>query len=149
MNSNTTYDISSSFVQIVEAAPAAAAEVLARIDPMRSLADRLSALGLDDRAVWSDNGELGYSLAWRFGPGSHARLDWQISVHADGRKQTVLTVKLAGRGSDDEARRRTLSAWTLLEELAQAHTRRLARMLDDYANADAYSVAPRELRAVV
>ena len=55
----------------------------------------------------------------------------------------MLTVKLAGRGSTTAARGRVLAAWTLLEELAQAHTRRLARSLDDYANADAYSVAPR------
>ena len=54
----------------------------------------------------------------------------------------MLTVKLAGRGSDAAARARVLAAWTLLEELAQAHTRRLARTLDDYANADDYSVAP-------
>jgi allantoate deiminase len=39
----------------------------------------------------------------------------------------VLTVKLSGRGSDSAARARVLASWTLLEELAQAHTRRLAR----------------------
>ena len=33
-----------------------------------------------------------------------------------------------------------LASWTFLEELAEAHTRRLARTLDDYANADDYSV---------
>ena len=49
--------------------------------------------------------------------------------------------KLAGRGSTTDTRGRLLAAWTLLEELAQAHTRRLARALDDYANADDYSVA--------
>jgi tetratricopeptide (TPR) repeat protein len=45
--------------------------------------------------------------------------------------RTVLTVKLSGRGSDSAARARVLASWTLLEELAQAHTRRLARTLDD------------------
>ena len=117
--------------------------MLGQIDPMRSLADRLSALGLDDRAIWSKTGELDYALVWRFAEG-HARLDWRITVDADGAGRTMLTVKLAARGSDPAARARTLAAWTLLEELAQAHTRRLARTLDDYANADDYSVAVLE-----
>ena len=56
----------------------AAREVLAQIDPMRSLADRLSALGLDDRAIWSKTArELAYALVWRFGATGHARLDWR------------------------------------------------------------------------
>ena len=54
----TQYDVTSSFVQIVDADRDEAEEVLSRIDPMRSLADRLSALGLDDRAIWSRTGEL-------------------------------------------------------------------------------------------
>lgn len=145
---NTTSDIASSFVQTLDAERIAATEILGRIDPMRSLADRLSALGLDDRALWSTNGELTYSLVWRL-PRGHARIDWRIEVSSDGNGRTMLTLKLTGRGSDAAARGRLLTAWTLLEELAQAHTRRLARMLDDYATADAYSVAPQQLRAVV
>ena len=143
-------DVTSSFVQIVDADREAAKEVLTQIDPMRSLADRLSALGLDDRAIWSQTDELSYTLIWRFGADGHAKLDWQITVASDGRGRTVLALKLSGRGSEPAARSRTLSNWTLLEELAQAHTRRLARLLDDYANSDSYSVAPAApLRAVV
>ena len=148
MNPNTTYDVTSSFVQTVDGDRGSAAAVLSRIDPMRSLADRLSALGLDDRAIWSDSGDLSYTLVWRF-PDGYARLDWRIEVSSDGNGRTMLTLKLAGRGSDAAARARLLAAWTLLEELAQAHTRRLARTLDDYANADDYGVAPPMLRAVV
>src|SRR4051794_34012076 len=136
----SSYDVTSSFVQTVDVDRGAAREVLVRIDPMRSLADRLSALGLDDRAIWSETGDLTYTLVWRF-PEGNARLDWQIDVSDDGNGRTILAVKLAGRGCDAAARNRVLAAWTLLEELAQAHTRRLARTLDDYANADDYSVA--------
>jgi hypothetical protein len=147
-----TYDVSSSFTQIVDAEPGMAREVLAQIDPMRSLADRLSALGLDDRTLWCEGAEeLSYRLIWRFGAdGANALFDWHISVTANGAGRTAVTLELAGRGSDAAARARTLSSWTLLEELAQAHTRRLARTLDDYANADDYSFAPPlPLRAVV
>ena len=84
-----TYDVTSSFVQTVDADRAEAREVLARIEPMRSLADRLSALGLDDRAIWSETGELAYTLVWRFAEG-HARLDWRITVDADGAGRTML-----------------------------------------------------------
>ena len=144
--------MSSSFTQIVDADPGTAREVLAQIDPMRSLADRLSALGLDDRALWCEGAEeLSYRLIWRFGAdGANALLDWRISVTRRRRRPHVLTLELAGRGNDHAARSRTLSSWTLLEELAEAHTRRLARTLDDYANADDYSFAPPlPLRAVV
>jgi hypothetical protein len=145
----TSYDVTSSFVHTVDADRDEAREVLAQIDPMRSLADRLSALGLDDRAVWTESGELMYSLVWRFGAEGHARLDWRIGVEPSAGGRTVLTVKLGGRASNEDAARRLLRSWTLVEELAQAHTRRLARTLDDYANADDYSVAPARLRAVV
>lgn len=146
----TKHDVTSSFVQIVGADRDEAREVLAQIDPMRSLADRLSALGLDDRAIWSPAGDGAYCLIWRFGSDEgHARLDWGVSLNEDAAGRTVLTVRLAGRGSSPAARARMLSSWTLLEELAQAHTRRLARTLDDYADADAYSAAPARLRAVV
>jgi hypothetical protein len=150
MNPDTSYDVTSSFVQLVDADRSEAAEVLGRIDPMRSLADRLSALGLDDHAIWSQTGALAYTMMWRFGScREHARFDWHLAVDSDGAGRTVLTVKLSGRGSDPAARARVLASWTLLEELAQAHTRRLARTLDDYANADDYGVAPQQLRAVV
>ena len=48
-----------------------------------------------------------------------------------------------------------LSSWTLLEELAESHTRRLARTVDDYVNAAEYDAGeeqpatrPRLLAAV-
>jgi len=41
-----------------------------------------------------------------------------------------------------------LGGWLLVEEMARAHTRRLAGMLEDYAEEDA-SAVPRPLRLVV
>jgi len=153
----TRNDVTSSFVQIVDVDPSQAREVLSSINPMRSLADRLSALGLDDRAMWArGNEELSYQLVWRFGAdGGHAKLVWRLSVHTDGAGRTVLGVRLEGRGSDTKARSRMLSSWTFLEELAESHARRLARTVDDFVNAredDAYeeqpAARPRLLAAV-
>jgi hypothetical protein len=134
------FDVSSSFTQIVDAQPWEAREVLSQIDPMRSLADRLSALGLDVRALWCEGSEeLTYRLLWRFdADGRNVKLEWRVSVGSHGAGRTMLTVKLSGRGSDAAARRRALSSWTLLEELAAGHARRLARSVDDYVNADDY-----------
>ena len=147
----TRYDVNSSFVQIVDVEASEAREVLSRINPMRSLADRLSALGLDDRAMWSQGTEeLSYQLIWRFGAdGETAKLVWRLSVQTDGAGRTVLSVRLGGRGSNPAARAKMLSSWTLLEELADGHTRRLARTLDDYVNEDEYEVSRPQLRAVV
>jgi hypothetical protein len=156
----TRNDVTSSFVQIVDVDPAQAREVLARINPMRSLADRLSALGLDDRAMWARGSEeLSYQLVWRFGAdGGHANLVWRLAVHTDGAGRTVLSVRLEGRGSDTSARSRLLSSWTFLEELAAKHAQRLARTLDDLVDAeesdDGYASRPEpvplpRLRAVV
>jgi hypothetical protein len=145
------YDVNSSFVQIVDVEASEAREVLSRINPMRSLADPLSALGLDDRAMWSQGTEeLSYQLIWRFGADSEtAKLVWRLSVQTDGAGRTVLSVRLGGRGSNPAARAKMLSSWTLLEELADGHTRRLARTLDDYVNEDEYEVSRPQLRAVV
>jgi hypothetical protein len=136
----TRNDVTSSFVQIVDVDPEQAREVLAQINPMRSLADRLSALGLDDRAMWARGSEeLSYQLVWRFGAdGGHAKLVWRLAVHTDGAGRTVLSMKLEGRGSDTKARARMLSSWTFLEELAENHAQRLARTLDDFVNADEF-----------
>jgi hypothetical protein len=74
-----TYDVTSTFVQTIDADPDIAEHVLATTDPMRSLVDRLMALGLDDRAIWS-TGEPTHSLIWRFGPDAgHARIDWTLT----------------------------------------------------------------------
>ena len=49
-----TYDVSSTFVHTIEADHGTAQEVLATIDPMRSLADRLRARGEQPVAVSAD-----------------------------------------------------------------------------------------------
>jgi len=145
----TRNDVTSSFVQIVDVDPSQAREVLSKINPMRSLADRLSALGLDDRAIWSANGELGYTLIWRFGDDQgHARLDWQLALQPTGAGRTALTVKLGACGSDPAARIRVLRSWLLFEELAKGHAAGLARMVGEYAEDALQPVAARQLVAV-
>lgn len=143
----TQPDMTSTFVQKIDAEPVHAAAVLGRIDPMRTLADRLSALGVDDRAIWSRTGALAHRLIWRFGAdGGHVRLDWQLAVGTDGAGEALLTMRVAAYGSDENARVRVLRSWLLVEELARSHARGLARMLGDYAE-EAAAPAPR-LRAV-
>jgi hypothetical protein len=144
-----TYDVSSTFVHTIEADHGTAQEVLATIDPMRSLADRLSALGLDDRAIWSADGELGYTLIWRFGGDQgHARLDWQLALQPTGAGRTALTVKLGACGSDPAARIRVLRSWLLFEELAEGHAAGLARMVGEYADDAPQPAAAPQLVAV-
>ena len=129
------YDVTSTFVNTIDVNPEEAYEVLASIDPMRTLAGRLSAL--EHRLIWRFGGDRG-----------HARIDWQIAVERNSRGGTVLTTKVGGRGSDEDARKRILGGWLLVEEMARAHARRLAGMLEEYAEEDA-SAAPRPLRLVV
>ena len=140
-----TYDVASTFVQTIDTDPGTAEHVLATKDPMRSLVDRLMALGLDDRAIWSTGGST-HSLIWRFGPDAgHARIDWTLTVETNGAGRTVLSVEVGGRGSDPDARVRVLRAWLLVEELSRGHVGRLARMVEDYAEEDevAITAAPR------
>ena len=145
----TRNDVTSSFVQIVDVDPSQAREVLSSINPMRSLADRLSALGLDDRAIWSADGELGYTLIWRFGDDQgHARLDWKLALQPTGAGRTALTVKLGACGSDPAARIRVLRSWLLFEELAEGHAAGLARTVGAYAEDAPQPVAAPQLMAV-
>jgi hypothetical protein len=138
-----TYDVTSTFVQKIDADPDAAEEVLATIDPMRPLVDRLMAFGLDDRAIWSTGGQT-HSLIWRFGPDAgHARFDWKVAVETDGAGSTMLSLQVGARGSDADARARVLRAWLLVEELTKSHGGRLARMIGDYEEEPAAAPAPR------
>ena len=128
------YDVTSTFVHKIDADSETAQEVLATIDPMRSLVDRLMALGLDDRVIWSRTGTATYSLIWRFGPDAgHARIDWKLAVETDGTGRPMLSVQVGGRGSDADARVRVLRSWLLVEELSKSHAGRLAQMVEDYA----------------
>jgi hypothetical protein len=143
-----SYDVTSTFVQTIDADPGTAQEVLATIDPMRSLVDRLAALGLEDRVIWSRTGAETYSLVWRFGPDAgHARIDWKLAVETDGSGRPMLSLQVAGRGSDPDARLRVLRAWLLVEELSRVHAGRLAQMVEDFDEEDyaepAAAPAPR------
>ena len=113
--------------------------------------ERLYAIGEGPGA-----NRIGYQLVWRFGAdGGHAKLVWRLAVHTDGAGRTALSLRLEGRGSDMNARSRMLSSWTFLEELAESHTRRLARTVDDLVSAAEYDAGeeqpatrPRLLAAV-
>ena len=138
------HDLTSTYVATIDAGIGAASEALRTIDPMASLAARLSALGVDDRAVWAraasgagDAGGasgLGFALLWRFGPsGQTARVAWQIRLSEDGVGRTVLSVGIRARASDHEARSRIAAAWPIVETIALAHARGLHGACEEYA----------------
>jgi hypothetical protein len=154
------HDVSSTYVGMIDADPGAAYAALAALDPMRSLATRLSALGIDDRAIWAESPhalglvetdgrcELLYSLVWRFGTErQHARLTWRIRLDDDGRGGTRLSIAMQARGSDATSRDRVFAAWPLVETIAIQHAKGLRRAVEDYADDPAELEAPR-LRAV-
>jgi hypothetical protein len=157
----TTHDVTSTFVQTIDIDRGEAYERLSRIDPMRSLANRLSALGVDDRAIWAKcpqalglvgadgRRELRFSLIWRFDRnGRHATLSWRVRVDEDGWGGSLVSLRLQARGSDAEARRRLLASWPLVETIAHQHARGLRRAVEGYAEESFEAEAPR-LRAVV
>jgi hypothetical protein len=112
---------------------------------MSSLARRLSALGVDDRTVWDASQtsgpahadgarELGFSLCWRFGPpGQTARITWRVRVSEDGAGRTMLSVAVHARASDDEATKRLVTGWPIVETIALEHAKGMRRAMDEYA----------------
>ena len=144
-----TYDVSSTFVQMIDVDPDEAEGVLATIEPMRSLVDRLMALGLDDRVIWSRTGAQTHSLIWRFGPDAgHARIDLKVAVETNGDGRAALSLEIGGRGSDPDARMRVLRAWLLVEELCKGHAGRLARMVEAYTEDEPVAAPAPRLLAV-
>ncbi len=156
-----TYDVTSTYVSTVDVAPRTAYTRLMALDPMRSLATRLSALGIEDRAMWAEspdalglvgsdgNRELLFSLVWRFGESAaHAKLTWRIRLDDDTWGGTAMSVTIRGRGSDPEASRRVLAGWPVVETLALEHARGLRRAVERSADRPAERDAPR-LRLVV
>jgi hypothetical protein len=137
--------LTSTYVATIDADIETAREALRAIDPMSPLATRLSALGLDDRAVWVESSEtgltdpegapeLGFSLLWRLGPPDQtARIAWQIRLSEDGVDRTVLSIAIHAQASDSKAGKRITAGWPIIETITREHAKRLRRALDDYA----------------
>jgi hypothetical protein len=153
----TDHHLTSTYVATVDADVETAYEAFLAIDPMSSLAGRLSALGVDDRAVWAESSEatgltdadgaheLGFSLLWRFGPpGQTARIGWRVRLDEDGVGRTLLTIAVRARASDGEAGRRIVAGWPIVETIALEHAKSLRRAVDEYA--DDRLAAERPLR---
>lgn len=156
---SSKHDITSTFVGVIDAPADAAYRAVVRLDPMDSITTRLSALGLEDHAVWAESSdasgllevagrrELRFDLVWRFDVGLHARLTWRVRLDEDGSGRTLLSMTLAGRGNDPPSRDRLLASWPLIETLVAAQSRSLRRAVDDYLEELVESEAPR-LRVV-
>jgi hypothetical protein len=155
------YQLSSTYVATIDAGIEEAYEAFLQIDPMGSLATRLSALGVDDRAIWAESSEatgltdtdgareLGFSLLWRFGPpGQTARIGWRVRLDEDGVGRTVLSIVIRGRASDGEAGKRIVAGWPLVETIALQHAKSLRRAVDEYTDDRFEAEAPRR-RAVL
>jgi hypothetical protein len=122
-------------------------EALLALEPMSSLASRLSALGIDARAVSEKTSETAsrgeadgarerrFTILWRPGPrGEIARISWRfrLSESADG--ATLLSLAVRARAADDAGRKRVVAGWPALEAIALAHAKGLRRAIDDYAD---------------
>jgi hypothetical protein len=152
------YHLTSTYVATIDAGIEAASEAFRAIDPMSSLATRLSALGVDDRAVWVESSEatdltdadsaceLGFALLWRFGPpGQTARIGRRVRLSEDGAGRTVLSIAIRARASDDEAGKRIVAGWPIVETIALEHAKSLRRAVDEYAADPCKAERPRRL----
>jgi hypothetical protein len=155
------YQLSSTYVATIDAGIEEAYEAFQQIDPMRSLAMRLSALGVDDRALWAESSEatgltdadgaheLGFSLLWRFGPpGQTARIGWRVRLSEDGVGRTMLSIAVRARASNGEAGERVVAGWPIVETIALQHAKSLRRAVDEYT-ADPFEAARPERRALL
>jgi hypothetical protein len=148
--------LTSTYVATIDVDIDAACEALRGHDLGSSLSTRLSALGVDDRAVWVDPSQASglrdadgaFILLWRFGPpGQTARIAWQIRLSEDGVGRTVLSIGIRARASDEEARKRITAAWPIVETIALAHARGLRRAVDEYAADPCKAERPMRLAA--
>jgi hypothetical protein len=134
--------LTSTHVTTIDAEIDAASDALLAIDPISRLATPLSALGLDDRAVWAtpsdasctdERPELGFSLLWRFGPpGQTARINWRLRLNENGAGRTLLTITTQAQASNSEAHARLAAGWPILETITLQHAKHLHHAIDDY-----------------
>jgi hypothetical protein len=156
-----TYDATSTYVGTIDAPREEAYAILIGLDPMRTLATRLAALGIDDRAMWAESRdalglvgtdgrrEVLFSLVWRFGEaGMHAKLTWRIRLDDDNWGGTAMTVTIRARGSDAEASERVRGSWPVVETLALEHAKGLRRAVERNAE-EAYETDAPRLRLAV
>jgi hypothetical protein len=155
------YDVTTTYCGTVHADRDAAYGALMRLDPMRSLSNHLSALGVGDRAIWAGSSqalgleasdgrrELLFGLVWRFGQGAqHAKLTWRVQLDTGARGETHVSVSVRAQGSDAEARNRVLASWPLVESIALQHAKGLRRAIEDHVDEGSELARPR-LRLVV
>jgi hypothetical protein len=138
-------NLTSTYIATIDADIETTNDALLAVDPVSSLATRLAALGLDDRAVWVESAkisltdthraaELGFSLLWRFGPaGQIAKITWRIRLSEDGLSRTVLLIAIRAQASDDTAGWRITAGWPIVETITLEHARSLRRALNEYA----------------
>ena len=156
-----TEQLTSAFRISIDAGLEAAHDALQAIDPIASLTQRLSALGVDDRAVWvespaaagpTDTGgepDFGFSLLWRFGPPAEtAQISWRIRLSEDGVARTLLSILLSAQASNRDADTRLMMSWPMIETIALAHARGLRRAVDEYTD-DPYESKQRPRLALV
>lgn len=142
--------LSSTYVAVIDADVDAARKALQAINPMPLLTTQLSALGLNDQAVWVGSSEktggtgadgapeLDFSLLWRFGPpGQTARIVWQIRLSEDAVGRAVLSIAIRAPASDNEAGKRITAGWPIVETITLEHAKSVRRAVEDYA-ADPY-----------
>jgi hypothetical protein len=121
----------------------AAGRSLAVLDPTSRLRRSLVALGVADHVALGETVErtpdgFRFALVWRFEPRSvsQVRLEWDGRVTPEGEGDALLTVTTRISASDDAARGRMLDAWSVVEGLAAAVARQIAKAVQADAEAD-------------
>lgn len=148
------YRLSSTYVSTIDGRIEDAYEALLQIDPM---ATRLSALGVENRAIWCESSEAtgltdadgaqssgsacsgGSALAARPRGSAGGRLT------QDGAGRAVFSTLVRATASNGEAGKRVVALWPLVETIALEHAKGLRRAIDTYTE-DAFAADWRQVR---
>jgi hypothetical protein len=121
----------------IEAGVPETAAALARLDPVRSAVEALTALGVRARQLsrFAGAGATGScGLVIRVGdgelPSGHIRLVWSVTITPDDGQGCYVSIVQAAGGTDPASARRLRDAWVLLGPLVEHQTR---RVLDELA----------------
>jgi hypothetical protein len=138
----------------LEGPPESAAAALRHLEPLQPLRDALAALGLGhlvsvcrmDAPVHAAPELASFSLTWRLGHRSVARIAWTLSITPIDDHESLLSASVRAGTDSADARQQLLAAWPLLGRIVEAHTTRLLNAATELA--EQFTDASPELQPV-
>ena len=126
----------------VEGPPDTASAALRRLDPLQSLRDALSVLGLEQRVsvrrtdvpAAEAGDRLSFALTWLLEDDSPAQVEWTLSVALAGDGGCILSATVRAGTDSPAADRKLLAAWPILGRIAESHTTRLLNAVRELAD---------------